>query len=65
MKCYSVAPDQEAERWIVKLEDVAPTEEYTSKDGAIAAAEELAKENSPSKLQILDKEHNVIEERKY
>lgn len=65
MKCYSVAPDQDATRWIVKLEDVAPTESFPSKDGAIAAAEELAKDNTPSKLQILDKDHNVEEERKY
>ena len=65
MKMYSVAPDQDASRWIVKLEDVAPTESFPSKKGAIAAAEELAKDNSPSKLQVLDKEHNVVEERKY
>lgn len=65
MKNYSVAPDQNASRWIIKLEDVSPTESFPSKDGAIAAAEELAKENSPSKLQILDKEHNVVEEREY
>lgn len=65
MKNYSVAPDQTASRWIVKLEDVAPTESFPSKDGAIAAAEELAKANSPSKLQILDKEHNVIDVKEY
>lgn len=65
MKNYSVAPDQTASRWIVKLEDVAPTESFPSKDGAIAAGEELAKENSPSKLQILDEAHNVVEEREY
>ena len=65
MKMYSVAPDQDASRWIVKLEDVAPTESFPSKKGAIAAAEELAKDNSPSKLQVLDKEHNVVEERQY
>lgn len=65
MKTYSVAPNKDASRWIVKLEDVAPTESYSSKDGAILAAEEMAKENSPSKIQILDEDHNVIEEKEY
>lgn len=65
MKTYSVAPDKDASRWIVKLEDVAPTESFSSKDGAITAAEELAKENSPSKVQILDEDHKVIDEKEY
>lgn len=65
MKSYSVAPNQDASRWIVKLEDVAPTDSFTSKDGAITAAEELAKNNSPSKVEILDENHNVIETKEY
>lgn len=65
MKNYSVAPDQTASRWIVKLEDVAPTESFPTKDGAIDAAKELAKNNSPSKVQILDEEHNLVEELEY
>ncbi|KKB44045.1 DUF2188 domain-containing protein [Bacillus thermotolerans] len=65
MNCYSVAPNKDASRWIVKLEDVAPENSYPTKSGAIEAAEELAKENSPSKLEILDEEHQVIEERTY
>lgn len=65
MKSYSVAPNQDASRWIVKLEDVAPTDSYTSKDGAIAAAEKLAKSNSPSKVEILDENHNVIDTKEY
>lgn len=65
MKCYSVAPNKDASRWIVKLEDVAPEESYSSKEGAIQAAEEMAQANSPSKLEILDDNHNVIEEKTY
>lgn len=65
MKNFSVAPNQDASGWIVKLEDVAPEEEFNAKDDAIEKAMELAKDNSPSKLSILNKEHNVIEEKRY
>jgi len=65
MKNYSVAPNKDATAWMVKLEDVAPEDSYTSKDEAIANAEEMAKENSPSKLSILDKNHDVIEFKTY
>lgn len=65
MKKYSVAPNQDTTAWMVKLEDVAPAGEYDAKDDAIAKAEEMASENSPSKLSILDKEHNILEVRKF
>lgn len=65
MKNYSVAPNQDASAWIVKLEDIAPTNEFDAKDDAIAKAEEMAKENSPSKLSVLDKEHNVTHEERF
>jgi len=65
MKNYSVAPNKDATAWMVKLEDVAPTESFETKDEAIAKAEEMAKENSPSKLSILDKNHDVIEFKTY
>ncbi|MFC4557619.1 DUF2188 domain-containing protein [Virgibacillus kekensis] len=65
MKEYSVAPNRDATAWIVKLEDVAPEKEYGAKDDAIAEAEKLAKENTPSRLSILDKEHNVVEEKRF
>ncbi|SDQ22838.1 DUF2188 domain-containing protein [Virgibacillus salinus] len=65
MKNYSVAPNQDASAWIVKLEDIAPADEFEAKDDAIAKAEEMAKENSPSKLSILDKEHNVTREERF
>ncbi|HLR41488.1 MAG TPA: DUF2188 domain-containing protein [Virgibacillus sp.] len=65
MKNYSVAPNKDATAWMVKLEDVAPTESFETKDEAIAKAEEMAIENSPSKLSILDKNHDVIEFQTY
>ncbi|APC49207.1 DUF2188 domain-containing protein [Virgibacillus halodenitrificans] len=65
MKKYSVAPNVDVTGWFVKLEDVAPEEVYDAKDDAIAAAEQMAKENSPSLLEILDKHHNVVEEKRY
>ncbi|AIF44225.1 DUF2188 domain-containing protein [Virgibacillus sp. SK37] len=65
MKKYSVAPNVDVTGWFVKLEDVAPEEVYDAKDDAIAAAEQMAKENSPSLLEILDKNHNVVEEKRY
>ncbi|WP_164667975.1 DUF2188 domain-containing protein [Virgibacillus doumboii] len=65
MKNFSVAPNQDASAWIVKLEDVAPEAEFSAKDDAIEKANEMAKENSPSKLSILDKKHNIIEEKRF
>lgn len=65
MKHYSVAPNKDATAWYVKIEDVAPTEEYDKKDKAIEAAEETAKENKPSTLSILSNEHEVEEKRTY
>lgn len=65
MKKYSVAPNADVTGWFVKLEDVAPEEEYAAKDDAIAAATNMAKENSPSKVEILDKDHNIVEENRY
>ncbi|WP_010647792.1 DUF2188 domain-containing protein [Oceanobacillus massiliensis] len=65
MKTYSVTPNVDVSAWFVKLEDVAPEEVYDSKDEAIEAAEQMAKENTPSLVEILDKDHNVIEERRF
>ncbi|MFD2628614.1 DUF2188 domain-containing protein [Oceanobacillus kapialis] len=65
MKKYSVVPNVDVSAWIVKLEDVAPENEYAAKDDAIAAAEQMAKDNSPSMVEIMDKEHNVIEEKRF
>ncbi|MBY7144174.1 DUF2188 domain-containing protein [Virgibacillus sp. NKC19-3] len=65
MKKYSVTPNADVSGWFIKLEDVAAEEEYFSKDDAIQAAEKMAQENSPSKLEILDKYHTVIEEKTY
>ncbi|MGX4668684.1 DUF2188 domain-containing protein [Cerasibacillus sp. JNUCC 74] len=65
MRTYSVTPNVDATAWFVKLEDVAPEELYDAKDEAIAAAEKMAVENSPSKVQILDKFHHIIEEKRF
>lgn len=65
MNMYSVAPSVGTESWFVKLEDIAPEEEYELKEDAITAAEKMAKENSPSLVKVLDKDHNVVEERKF
>ncbi|WP_088052853.1 DUF2188 domain-containing protein [Virgibacillus dakarensis] len=60
---YSVTPNKDVTAWYVKLEDVAPTNEYAAKDDAIEKAEQIAKENKPSKVTILDKYHQVVEEK--
>ncbi|MBR7795910.1 DUF2188 domain-containing protein [Agaribacter marinus] len=65
MKSYTVIPNVDATGWFVKLENVAPEELYDAKDEAIAAAVEMAQENSPSKVTILDRFHNVVEETSY
>ncbi|MFC4023938.1 DUF2188 domain-containing protein [Oceanobacillus longus] len=65
MRTYSVTPNVDASAWFVKLEDVAPEEVYDTKTEAIEVAEQLAKENTPSLVEILDKDHNVIEEKRY
>ncbi len=65
MNMYTVVPAPKEAGWIVKLEDVAPDGEYQTEDEAIAAAEKMAKDNKPSTVKILDKEHNVVEERKF
>ncbi|CDQ38902.1 MULTISPECIES: DUF2188 domain-containing protein [Virgibacillus] len=65
MKTYTVTPNVDATGWFVKLEDVAPEELYDAKDEAISEATRMAKENSPSKVTILDKFHNIVEETRY
>ncbi|MGJ9457702.1 DUF2188 domain-containing protein [Oceanobacillus sp. CF4.6] len=65
MRTYRVTPNVDASAWFVKLEDVAPEEVYDTKTEAIEVAEQLAKENTPSLLKILDKDHHVIEEKRY
>ncbi|WP_053217991.1 DUF2188 domain-containing protein [Virgibacillus senegalensis] len=65
MKDYSVAPNKNAEGWYVKIEDVAPTDLYSNKADAIAEAEKLASNDTPSRLMILDENHEIVEEKKY
>lgn len=65
MNMYSVVPAHKGAGWLVKLEDVAPSGEYKTEDEAIAAAEEMAKNNKPSIVEILDKEHKLVDERRF
>lgn len=65
MRTYSVTPNVDTTAWFVKLEDVAPEEVYDTKTEAIEAAEQMAQENTPSIVEILDGDHNVIEEKRY
>lgn len=65
MKNYSVAPNRNATAWYIKLEDVAVEEKYDKLDKAIEAGERMAQENKPSTLTILNKYHEVEEERTF
>ncbi|WJY26261.1 MULTISPECIES: DUF2188 domain-containing protein [Sporosarcina] len=62
MNMYSVVPNPEMTGWLVKLEDVAPEQQYGSKDEALDEAKRLAKENTPSVVKVLDQDHNVTDE---
>lgn len=65
MKKYTIAPNNDATAWFVKIEDVALYEQFDKYDKAIEAGENVAEENKPSTLTILDKDHNVLEERTF
>ncbi|WP_249870314.1 DUF2188 domain-containing protein [Oceanobacillus saliphilus] len=65
MRTYRVTPNVDASAWFVKLEDVAPEEVYDTKSEAIEAAEQMAMENTPSIVEILDEDHHVMEERNF
>ncbi|MFD1065115.1 DUF2188 domain-containing protein [Oceanobacillus locisalsi] len=65
MKTFSVAPNADETSWFVKLENVAPEETYASKDDALAAAEQMAKENTPSKVEIRDMDDNIQDEKRF
>ncbi len=61
MKEYTVTPNKDATTWFVKVEDVAPLEEYDKQSKAIEAGEKLAQENEPSRLIIFDEYHKQQE----
>ena len=63
MKCYTVAPNRDANGWLVKLEDAAAASEYAKKDDAIQGGLELAQANKPSRLVVLDERLEVEDER--
>lgn len=59
MKNYTVAPNKDATVWFIKMEDVAPLEEYDEYDKSIEAGFRIAEENKPSTLTILDEHHDI------
>ncbi|WP_156484793.1 DUF2188 domain-containing protein [Bhargavaea cecembensis] len=65
MQCYRVAPDKEASRWMITIGNQDLEELFIYKDEAIAEAILLAKANSPSKIEICDEAHEVVDKRKY
>ncbi|WP_272031577.1 DUF2188 domain-containing protein [Oceanobacillus kimchii] len=65
MRLYTVTPNVDATGWFIKLENVAPEELYDSKDEAVSAATQMAKENTPSTVQVLDGDNNVENEYHY
>ncbi|MEJ8767619.1 DUF2188 domain-containing protein [Oceanobacillus sp. HCA-5259] len=62
MNMYSIVPNPNAIGWLVKLENIATEEQYNAEEEAIEAAEKLARENRPSTFQILNMEHDVVDE---
>ena len=50
MKCYTVAPNRDANGWRIKLEDTATASEYAKNDDAMQADLEFAQANSRSLL---------------
>ncbi|MDM5197465.1 DUF2188 domain-containing protein [Fictibacillus enclensis] len=65
MNDYSVVPDKGVNGWIVKIQDVAPTEAFPSRAEAIAEAERLAKEDSPSRVLVYDSKLEIEEEKSF
>ncbi len=65
MKEYSVVPNKDVTGWFVKIEDIAPTKLYDERDTAIEKAVEVAENNKPSRVLIMDQNHEVEEERTF
>lgn len=63
MNEYTVAPNRDASKWIVKIEDVAPTDQYEDQQSAIDEATRIAEQNKPSKVIVLDANHEQIDEK--
>lgn len=57
MKKYTVVPNKDATTWFLKVEDVAPYEEFDKQSKAIEAGMKLAETNRPSQLIIFDENH--------
>jgi len=65
MYLYSVTPNVDVTAWFVKIEDAVPEDVYDSKDEAIEVAEQLAQENSPAKVEIMNANREIEKELKF
>jgi hypothetical protein len=63
IKEYSVVPNKDENLWLVKLEDAAPAAQFGSRSAAVEEAEKMAKDNKPSKVTVMDDNHEVIDEK--
>ncbi len=65
MYTYTVVPNKDASAWIVKAEDVAPEQSYISRDKAVDYAKDLARQNSPATVKVMDDDHQLVDELKF
>jgi|GEM_PF-853062 len=65
LKMYRVVPNVDQTGWFVKLEGIEPENLYDSENEAIKAASLMAQEHSPSKVEILDKNHKLVDTKLY
>ncbi|GAF12091.1 hypothetical protein JCM19046_2415 [Bacillus sp. JCM 19046] len=61
MKEYTVTPNKDATTWFLKVENVAPFEEFDKQSSAIEAGMKLAETNQPSRLIIFDEQNQKQE----
>ncbi|MCE7794018.1 DUF2188 domain-containing protein [Salipaludibacillus sp. CUR1] len=65
MKEYTVRPNKDADAWFLKIEDVAPEQDFDKKNDAIEAGEKVAQENKPSRLVIYNHLNEVEDEKNF
>ncbi|PYZ92000.1 hypothetical protein CR194_17540 [Salipaludibacillus keqinensis] len=65
MKEYTVRPNKDADAWFVKIEDVAPEQDYDKKVDAVEAGKKIAEENKPSRLVVYNHLNEVEDEHNF
>lgn len=65
MKEYTVRPNKDADAWFLKIEDVAPEQDFDKMDEAVEAGKKVAEENKPSRLIIYNHLNDVVDEINY